>query len=356
MADFQVRSATEQVADYLRGEMLQGRWTGRLPGGTRLAEELGVGKSTMEAALTLLEAEGLLVPQGTGRARRIELGQVEGQRTCKIEILLYEKSDRKLDYLVELSYQLRQAGHAPRFSKKTLTDLGMDVARVARYVNEEEADLWVVVGASRTILEWFVGRPEPAYALFGRQMQVAISGSRVLNAATMVRAVRYLVALGHERIVLLTREERRKPTPGFFERCFLEALSDHGIQPGSFNLPDWEEVPGGLQRGLDALYAFTPPTALIISEPYLFLAAQQHLSLRGIVAPRDVSMLCCDWDPGFRAFQPPVAHFRWDSRVLIRQVMRWVNQAVKAKDSCRQALTEADFVKGGTIGTVPVRA
>jgi DNA-binding transcriptional regulator YhcF (GntR family) len=69
---------TEQVAEHLRGELHRGRWTETIPGLQKLAEELEVNSKTIEYALNLLEAEGLLVGQGAGRKRRIGKGGQKG--------------------------------------------------------------------------------------------------------------------------------------------------------------------------------------------------------------------------------------------------------------------------------------
>lgn len=45
MAVFQFRSASEQVVDFLKGEIAAGRWGAAMPGGDRLSKELGVGKA-----------------------------------------------------------------------------------------------------------------------------------------------------------------------------------------------------------------------------------------------------------------------------------------------------------------------
>ncbi len=56
-----------QVASHLRGEILRGGLRDELPGYRLLAERLGVNHKTMRAALVLLEEDGFLVPQGSGR-------------------------------------------------------------------------------------------------------------------------------------------------------------------------------------------------------------------------------------------------------------------------------------------------
>ena len=162
-----------------------------------------------------------------------------------------------------------------------------------------------------------------------------------------------LVELGHRRIVLLTRPDRRKPGPGLFERQFLDTLARYGIQTGSFNLPDWEDDAKDFRACLDALLSYTPPSALIFDQSHLYFAAHQHFAQRGLVAPRDLSMLCNDPDMVFRWSAPEVSHIRWDSYRLIRHVRRWVTQLARGRVQRKKSMVEAEFVEGGTIGPVP---
>ena len=312
MAPFLVRSATEQVAAHLRDEIRRRRWVVHLPGSHTLAKELGIGKGTIEAALAKLEAEGVLVPQGVGRRRRIDLGKIGDIGGLQIKFLPYEATDRKRDFLIELIYKLQAAGHSAGFASRALGEMRMDLKKLAGLIDKTEADCWLVLGGSRGVLEWFAARPQPAYALFGRQPSVDIGGTGTLKTPALARAVDRLVDLGHRRIVMLTRPERRKPEPGLYEKRFLEMLEGHGIQTGPYNLPDWENTLSSFRDCLDALYAHTPPTALIVSEPQLFYATQQYLAWRGMVAPRDVSLLCGDADAIFAWAEPTVAHLRWD--------------------------------------------
>ena len=154
---------------------------------------------------------------------------------------------------------------------------------------------------------------------------------------------------------MIDREVLRKPEPGRIERVFLEELERHGIQHGSYNLPDWKESAEGLQDLLDRLFRHTPPTALIIGEVSTFIAAQLHLAQRGILAPRNVSLICDDPDPVFAWCRPTVAHIHWDGNTIGRSAVRWAANVARGKDDRRCSFTKANFVEGGTMGPAPNR-
>lgn len=338
----------------LRQGMIEGRWLGTLPGRDRLAEELGCCHWTVEEAMQRLAKEGLLVSQGAGRRRRIELSHSAIKpRALRVAILPYEPADRKSDYLLELVHRLKEAGHDAGFAAKTLTDLKMDVRRIAKFAGTIEADAWIVVAGSREVLEWFAVQPTPAFALFGRLTQVPLASTSPRKADALRELIDQLVGFGHRRIVMLTREERRKPGHGFLERLFLSLLEEHGIPTGAYNLPDWGDRPEELGKGIKSLFQHTPPTALIIGDPRMFVATMQHLASMGIAAPKDISLACTDFDPALDWCLPPVTHIAWNPRPVINRVVQWANNIGRGKDDRRKSASEASLVLGGTIGPVP---
>lgn len=346
-------SITEQVAVHLRDELLDGRWTGTMPGRNRLAEELRVNRKTVEAALRQLEHEGLLVGRGSGRKRSIELPpDSKPVRKLRVAILNYEPLDLTKGYMIELRHLLTEAGHSAFFMTKSQTELGMDLSRISRLVHKTVADAWVVTGGSSEILEWFSTHPLPTIALFGRRRGLPIAGVGPDKPPSYAAATRRLLELGHRRIVLLTRQPRRLPKPGAPERAFLGELTTQGITPSPYHLPDWEGSADGFHEILDSLFRHTPPSALLIDESPFFTATQQFLATRGLRAPEDLSLICSDGDPHFNWCRPSVAHIRWDSHQVIRRVVRWAAHVSQGRANIRQTLTRTEFVDGGTVGPV----
>jgi DNA-binding LacI/PurR family transcriptional regulator len=352
MGALRVLTAAEQVGEHLRAELCRGAWGGRMPGGSRLAVELGVGRDTVEAALRLLEQLGMLVPQGAGRRRRIVLPDGKAARPLRVAILDIDPQSVALadGYMADLLYRLGEAGHSVFFADKCLQELHMNVGRVARLVRQTGADAWVVGAGSREVLEWFAAQPVPVFALFGRRRGLPIAGVGPDQVSAHVAVTRRLIELGHRRIVMLARRMRRLPVPGAGERAVLDEMAAHGIETCAFNLPDWEETSEGFHKCLKELFRLTPPTAMIIDEAPFLVAALQFLGGRGLQVPGDVSLVCSDGDPAFLWCQPTIAHIRWDSRPVVRRIVRWAANVSRGEKDLRQTLTKAEFFEGGTIG------
>jgi len=351
MPERSFQSLADQVTKALKEGMLSGRWRDTLPGRNRLAADLGVSHKTVETVMRRLAEEGWLVSQGSGQRRRILLPKGQSmRRELRVRILPYDRESRLLPYSLELLDQLRMAGFAAGFAMKTQTDLGMDAKRVARFVAKTPADAWIVIGGSREILEWFSQQEIPVIAMFGRFTGLPIAAACPRMAPAMVAAVRRLVELGHQRIVMIAREERRNPYPALVEQVFLDELKNHGVRTGTYNLPQWEDSPAGLRNCLDALFRHTAPTALIFGEERLFAAAHLHLARKGIHAPRHVSLISSSSDPCLAWCEPAIAHFHWDSRHMIKRIVQWTKNVARGKQDHRQVLFEGEFVEGGTIG------
>lgn len=351
--DIHLKTHSEQVAEYLRQQMGRGRWKGSMPGVLRLERDLGVNRNTLEAALRLLEEEGWLVPQGVGKCRRIVVPESEASASLRVAMLYYDRNDPATGYMIDLLHRLEEAGHAPVSAGPTLLDLGMKPERVAHLVEQIKADAWVVVAGSREILEWFSRQAFPTLALFGRRRGLPIAAAGPDKPPAMAEMARRLVELGHRRISLLARRERRRPTPGASEQAFLNELEAAGLPTGAYNLPEWDETVSGFRDCLDSLLQTTPPSALIIDEAPFFTAAMQFLARQGLRVPENVSLVCCDADPHFEWCDPVISHIRWDPRPVIRRVVRWADQVSRGREDRRQTLTKAEFVEGGTIGSAP---
>ncbi|MGB1129044.1 MAG: substrate-binding domain-containing protein [Haloferula sp.] len=353
MQPFRLFSASEQVAEHIREGIRHGAWETELPGVRHIASELGVNHKTVEAALTQLEDEGYLINQGPRRRRLISsTGASSDSRPLRIAILIYEEADRQVDFMVKIFHELAEAGHLPFYPTKSLVDIGMNIRRLSSLVRSTEADAWLVCAGSREVIAWFAEQPFPAFALFGRWGTANIAGIGPKKTPAYIEAVRSLVALGHTRIVMIARANRRLPKPGAPEQAFLDTLQEEGISVGDYHFPHWENNKEAFYEKLETLFKFTPPTALIIQEALLFGAVQQFLANKQLRVPEDVSLVCADPHPDFAWRSPSIAHIDLDSRPWVRHILRWAAKVSLGQEYFRQISTKAQFISGGSIGPV----
>ncbi|BCX46293.1 hypothetical protein HAHE_02010 [Haloferula helveola] len=358
MRKIHILTAAEQAANHLRDEIQEGRIGPVMPGVITLEQETGVNRNTLEAGLRILEREGLIASQGTGRRRKIidTEKRDDGGRSIRLAMLEFDEASKGESYVVEMRHRLEEAGHRVLVTRETLQHLAMNASRVAQLVARTQADAWIVGAGSRDVISWFSRRPFPTFCVFGRRRGLPIAGAGPDKTGAMRKAVSRLAGLGHVRIVLLTRTDRRLPVPGASETAFLESLEEMGIAGGDYNLPSWEDHPEDFQRVLNSLFAVSPPTAIIVDTVELYLSTQQFLLKQGLAVPRDVSLVCTDSSPVFDWCQPRIAHIHWDTRPLVRRVVRWAANVSKRRRDLRQSLIRATLVEGGTIAPAPGRA
>ena len=347
-------SAAEQVAGHLRQALLRGELSETIPGVRPLAVELGVNHKTVEAALTQLEREGLLVGQGAGRRRKIVLPKDHAPPALRVAVLFYEKGDETDDLFIRFQNKLKAAGHTVVHAPKNLTDIGGNMRRLARMIKETGADAWVVIAGSKEEIQCFVHRQVPVFALFGLQ-DPKIAGIAPDQVPAIVTATRRLIALGHQRIVMLEITSTLSD-PGPDGVAFLDELAAHGITAGDYNMPGWEGGFDGFYRCLESLFARTPPTAIFIYSVAEYVAVAQFLLNRGLRVPQDVSLICCNMAPYFNRYQPTISYVRWNDQLMVNRIGRWANNISRGKEDTRQTLIEAEFVEGGTIGPAPAPA
>ena len=117
---------TEQVSACIRQDLLNGRWVETLPGRDQLSWELEVKHKTVDAALVLLENEGVLINQGAGRKRRIRMPDDGYQKPALRVAFLH---DAELIVIHDLwTHEGEQ-----RFVKRQIDYLSLAVVPVARH-------------------------------------------------------------------------------------------------------------------------------------------------------------------------------------------------------------------------------
>jgi len=327
-----------------------------MPGILSLENELCLNRNLLGQALLILEKEGILVPQGKGKPRKIVIPKAHRLKTLRIGILNYQARDvHRFHPLAETKYLLEAAGHSVAIAQGNLSAMNMNPKRVAQAISKHDVDAWVVVSGSKSLLEWFAQQPFPSLSFFGN-----FSGVKIASVVPAVQAqyqvlLRKLLELGHRKIVFLSRST----TPAMMDReikadneqrgVLARELAAHGIAYGDYNRPCFESDPEKLQQCLREMFRVTPPTAIYVDEAFVALVVYEFLLKQGMRVPEDVSLICNVEDPVFNWNRPIISHFRWDPGAIGRRVLQWADNVARGREDLRQVSTKVTFVEGGTI-------
>ena len=267
-------------------------------------------------------------------------------------MILYERSSASTSYILELRRHLEASGHRISFASKTLIELKQDPGRVAKMVEADPASAWIIIAGARPVLEWFSQAGIPCFALFGGMTHLPIAGTGPDKLSAFREALHTLFDRGHRKIVMITREERRRGKQGMLEKVFLDELEGRGIKTGSYNLPEWKESADGLWTCIVSMLQVTPPTAIFVGDRDFFLAVMNCIAAQRGAANRLITLICADYDPAFDWCKPPIAHLRWDESAVVRRVVRWADNVAQGKEDRRQRLTPTKFIGGDDLASV----
>ncbi len=330
-----------------------------MPGVLALEKELCLNRNLLGQALLMLEEEGILVPQGHGKSRKIVIPKTHRLKTLRIGILNYQARDvHRFHPLAETKYLLEAAGHSVTVAQGNLAAMNMNPKRVAQAISKHDVDAWVVVSGSKSLLEWFAGQPFPILSFFGN-----FSGAKIAAVVPAVHTqfqdlIRKLLVLGHRKIVFLSRGTtpaalKREMKAEIGQRGVLaRELGAQGIAYGEYNYPCFGSDPEKLQHCLRELFRVTPPTAIYVDEAFVALVVYEFLLKRGIRVPEDVSLICNIDDPAIEWNRPVISHFRWDPGAIGRRVLQWADNVARGREDLRQVFTKVTFIEGGTIAPV----
>jgi DNA-binding LacI/PurR family transcriptional regulator len=355
-------SASEQAAAHLRALLRDRRITRQLPGVASLARQLNISPVTMRVALRQLETEGWLQNTGPGKPRLIQNPGLPDEESAKRQLRIVILPGERIEdedgifqqTLMQLRSRLESAGHICRFAPRTQSRLQHDPERIQRLVASTEADAWIVIGGKREILTWFASRPTPTLALGGVFDDLPIAGTAMEAITPFQHAVGRLTDLGHRRIVFLAPDFLREPSLSPYVAALSRQLAACGIAASSYHLPSFPETPEGVHGLLSANFQLTPPTAIIVTYTTWLIAALSFMASRGLLAGRDVSLVCLGRDHWMPWHQPPIAHFSGDDSLMVQFITRWVHSVARGQPDNRQKRFPLAFLEGGSIS--PPRA
>jgi LacI family transcriptional regulator len=351
-------SLVTQVAELLRQDLARGRWSDRLPGEHHLSDQFQVSRSTLRAALAVLQKEGLLAG-GQGRTRR-PTGRARaagGGSSTVVGVIssvpLHQHSAHSIIILDELRRHLQLAGFAVQLHVVPQIARGVGEKRLRQLVAQTDAACWVLSSCSIELQRWFAGNVPRTLVQGSCHAGVELPFVRCDVAAACRHAVAALRRRGHERLALLLPDS---PFAGAreIETAFRQACADLPAAAARVRLLGAE--PAETARSMRRLLEMAPaPSAFIAMMPQHALAAFCVLRDSGLRLPDDAALISLFDDPLLAHLSPRLARYHYSDHAFARKFAGHVLRLARRVAPAPSISILPAFVDGGTLGPAPAR-
>lgn len=348
-------SLVAQTVAALREEIERGAWHDVLPGELPLCRQLEVSRTTLRAALSKLEADGLLDSR-QGARRKILHQPKQGaswtSRSAKI-LMLSPGSLRDLPH-----FAMYWLDHLRERLAVDGCELELHVERrlysanpgrwLTRLADETHPRGWILYRSTPAMQRWFVKTGEPAIVTGSLHEDIRLPALDVDYRASCRHAAGQLIRCGYRKIILLLPHEQ---LAGDYESetGFLEAFARkrNGVES---KVVRYGSGPNALVRAVDTNVS-EERTAFIAGRPNHALTIHGHLLQRGIKIPRRCGLIARDDEPYFAATVPNISRYAADPAAYASRLQRMVNDHLHRNSSTgKSVLLMPKWLSGESVG------
>lgn len=328
MRSIAYESRSTQVARHLKELLRSGQWKRRLPSERAMAAQIGVGRDTIRAALSILEKEGLALErsQAGTRLRRMRLPRQGNQSVGILLLMRVEMTTyRTLQWLDEFRRILYQQNIKVELYDGYVRKRGM----LSKLLTAARHDCWVLVYPNKKALQWCLENHLRAVVVGTLDDGIPLPSVDIHYRALCRHAAGRLLQLGHRHLALILHKRE----------WGADAKSIQGFLEGAHHYPDitttieyHDGTPRGIRMLADRLLTYDPmPTGWIIAVAPHFLTAMMHLLGRGIAIPKQISLISQDAEPWQHFVLPEPARYAADIQMLARQAYCLVQRSIAGK-------------------------
>ncbi len=315
------------VFDQLRNNILTGELTGKLPKELDLARELGVGKITLRAALTKLQAEKLIARvHGRGTFVTSERERHVRQKTLLIIVDANLSWESPSNYIVPEAYQYTvQKEYKPEIMY-TERVLALSDQELRTYLKRRNVSGILLVtsrfNGDEPILLKLKPLDIPVVLPHGRRNDGEVTGfgNIYIDAPLAVdSAIGYLASKGHKKIGFAGLKSSDVPFRKKSLQDVLAVLEKNGCSTNSAYFVEMfygSDVSNGVLQIIDV---DDPPTAIILFSDFFAVEAYRAIKGAGKSIPEDVSVLGICGNPDADMVTPHLTTIDFKYSLLARK-------------------------------------
>lgn len=348
---FRRAALAEQLANALQESIRSGQLNKRLPPERTLCEMLNASRPVIRQALHILRDEGLLRIKRGQPAEIVRKVSRQGRGMEKKRVmLLFANSVELLSHwgLIVVD-EMRRELYAQGFQLELLMEPGIGrknpKALLQKLIDQHHVSHWILAGTSAAVQEWFMERPLNVIVMGNSFPEFHLPFVNDDLRAVTRHAAHMFRGLGHRHIVFLMRD---KGSAGEVEEegGFLEAFHA-GDDAQGFVVKHSGRVEQIRER-LAGIFSRQPRvTALLVSHAEDTLVTMNWFFEKGMVLPRDVSLISFQWESFLERLRPQPAWYYTDPKNHARKLCRLIFHPSRSKKSPQLLLPV--FYKNETV-------
>jgi DNA-binding LacI/PurR family transcriptional regulator/DNA-binding transcriptional regulator YhcF (GntR family) len=344
-----------QSAAFLRGQIDRGVWQEWLPSERSLCEMLQVSRNTLRAALTQLQADGMIRPVH-GSGNEIVVSRKASVRTASQDVALLSPEpierlrpmqtlwiDDMRALLSERGVRLRVL-HGPQYY------VGNPGPVLEKLVARNPPGCWILMLATEPLQRWFSQNRVPCLVAGSTFAGLDLPFRDLDHRAACRHAAGVLLGLGHRQLAMMMV---KSPRAGDLESeaGFMEAVRQSRHPGADARVIYHDETVGGITQAVRRLLSLKPmPTALLVVHPYHYLAVASRLAESGVRVPHDISIISRDDDPFLAFLSPLPARYAANPHVMAKHLLRPMLELLEGNAVTQRAgLIVPQFLKGESV-------
>ncbi len=350
------KSRAKQVVTHLRGLLTSEQWGARLPSERDLAQQLGVSRWTLRAAIKELQREGLIGGRsqaGTRIVRRKPTPSRRG-RPISVGIVMVNSVDLSASRIL---YTLEQMRHHLQVQGATLETYlthylrsGAVSSHFKQLIRSNRHDCWILVSPLESMQLWCAekGVPTMVYGTAAEASGLPYAGSDF--RAVCRHAAGTMISRGHRRLAMILAETV-KSDDRLSRLGFEEGVRESSCEGVEVRYEIHDQSREAIMRLADRLLAQPDcPTAWLICRQGNFTRFFTYLLHRQVQIPEQLSVLCRDEDWYFNEFLPRPTCYRLNKLRMIQRASRLaLRVAMGQAQPGESALEVPELVVGQTL-------
>jgi len=349
-----------KVAEAIEADIVDGHWSGSLPGEHQLTNHYGVGRRSIRTALQRLEERGI-IGSSPGKSRQI-LADKAGVSSVSImpdHVLLIspyaeEQGITKSRILFNRTFEeLSKRGIQlvpRRVEAKTAKALDRNLGQLKEQFPHS---VWVLHDCSGAVQRWCQKRGERALVLGVGDPEVSFISVDMDAEEVISRSISCLEKVGHDlsKVMMLMRRDPGKLNQTacdlFVEELRQRTFEDTSSLKKRILLHDEANLIDLLREKLGKK---DPPTALLCWRTHDAIRVVTFLTHQGVSIPKNLSVISCGSSPTMEFIHPSITRFLSPTLDYERCFLHQLIQLLEGDNSSgRNYRFVPEFLEGETV-------